>query len=375
MNPIPDNQVKPPNLRLATFEDYEPMAQLELDNGMTVMSREDWLAMWLDNPLWPKVSKDWPIGWLLETDAGRLVGTLVNIPTLYLFRGREFICGTGRSWAVDPQYRGFALWLMSEYFDQPNVDLFVNTTVADVSEPMHAALSVKMPVGDFQTILYWVTSYQGFAKRALEKLRVPAPSVFAVPAAVGLRMKDYFTVKRIPEGPSSIQIESVENFDDRFESFWIELVKANPNVLLGARDQKTLQWHFASPLKSKRLWIVTASTNGVLRAYGIFKRQEREGGMKRMQLVDFQSLESQEDLLAPILRHALRRCKREGIFALEQLGYDVPGRGTFERFAPYRRKLPNCPFFYKAVDPQLEAELAVPEVWAPSTYDGDASFD
>lgn len=375
MNDTSPSQVKPPNLRLATFEDYERMAQLELDNGMTVMPKDDWLAMWLQNPLWPKLSKDWPIGWLLETDSGRLVGTLVNIPTLYKFRGRDFVCAAGRSWAVDPQYRGFALWLMSEYFEQPNVDLFVNTTVADVSEPMHAALSIRIPVGDFQTIAYWVTSYRGFAQRALSKLRIPLAQFFAIPVSAALRTRDFFTVKQLPDGPSSVTIESIEQFDERFDAFWRELLDATPNTLLGVRDQVTLKWHYATPLKTKRLWIVTALREGRLVAYGIFKRQEREGGMKRMQLVDFQSILPQEELLAPILEHSLRRCKSEGIFALEQLGCKVPGRAIFEQYAPYRRKLPNWPFFYKAVDPDLERQLATPEAWAPSTYDGDASFD
>jgi len=146
-------------------------------------------------------------------------------------------------------------------------------------------------------------------------------------------------------------------------------------VLLGARDQQTLAWHFASPKKANRLWIVTACRGNSLRAYGIFKRQEREGGVRRMQLVDFQTLQPNDDLLAPILRHALLRCRREGLFALEQLGCDLPQRRTFDRFAPYRRKLPNWPFFYKATDATIEAELELPERWAPSTFDGDASFD
>ena len=48
---------------------------------------------------------------------------------------------------------------------------------------------------------------------------------------------------------------------------------------------------------------------------------------------------------------------------------------SFDRFAPYRRKLPNWPFYYRAADPALCAELVQPKVWDPSSFDGDASFE
>src|SRR5262245_58263103 len=128
-------KIDPPDLRVATLDDYDRIVPLEKANGMSVMPRSDWEIMWLKNPLWPEFSKSWPIGWVLEDADRRLVGSLVNIPRMYKFRGRDLVCAVGRSWVVEPDYRGFALWLMSEYYDQAGVDLFVNTTVAAVAEP------------------------------------------------------------------------------------------------------------------------------------------------------------------------------------------------------------------------------------------------
>ncbi len=48
---------------------------------------------------------------------------------------------------------------------------------------------------------------------------------------------------------------------------------------------------------------------------------------------------------------------------------------SFDRFAPYRQKLPYWPFYYHAADPALEADLGKPQVWDPSSFDGDASFE
>ena len=111
---------------------------LEASQELDVMPRDDWRNLWLNNPLWPRLGNDWPIGWVLEDGGGRLVGSLVNIPTLYTFRGRELVCANGRGWVATPEVRGFALCLMDEYFNQPGADLFINTTVAPNAAPVLA---------------------------------------------------------------------------------------------------------------------------------------------------------------------------------------------------------------------------------------------
>ena len=119
-----------------TLDDYERIVALEASNNLQSMRRDDWRNLWLANPLWPYLGDDWTIGWLLENADGRLVGSLVNIPSIYQFRGQELLCANGRGWVVDPAYRSFALSLMGEYFGQSDVDLYVNTTVGPNAAPM-----------------------------------------------------------------------------------------------------------------------------------------------------------------------------------------------------------------------------------------------
>ena len=47
-----------------------------------------------------------------------------------------------------------------------------------------------------------------------------------------------------------------------------------------------------------------ACLDGLLRAYGIFKRQDGNDGIRRMQLVDYQTLVPDEDLLPGLLQLA-----------------------------------------------------------------------
>jgi hypothetical protein len=367
-------RLPPPRLRPARFEDYPHIQRLEGTHLQDTLPADDWRGLFLDNPLWPRLGDRWPIGWVLEDGAGQVVGSLTNVPSLYHFRGRELLCANGRSWAIADEYRGFALWLMDEYFNQPGADLFINTTVNANGAATARTLSTPVPVGDWQTFAYWVTRYRGFTRKALEKMGVPLASVLAIPAAAALRLKDALFGKRLPAASASVVIAAATDFDARFDRFWEELVRQSPDKLLGARDLKALSWHFAIALRRGRLWIFTATQGGLLRAYCVLKRQDLRQGVRRMRLVDYQTLETDTDLLPGLLQAALRRCAAEDFYLLEHLGCGLPKMRSFDRFARYRRKLPQWPFYYHTADPALAAELRQPEVWDPSEFDGDASF-
>lgn len=363
-----------PHLRTARLEDYPQIQQLESSHGLLTLSPQDWQSILLENPLRRRLGKDWPIGWVLEDSQGRIVGSLASVASLYTFRGRELVAATGRAWVVASEYRGMALWLMDEYFNQ-NADLFINTTVNSMAvDPFIAFGSARVPLGDWEKAAYWVTGYRGFARAALRIKRIPFPGVLSFPAAAGLWAKDAFNIKSLPTRARSLEIDQARSFDERFDAFWNELVRQNPQRLLGVRDSKTLSWHFAGPMRAGHLWILTASRGGLMRAYAIFKRQDHpSSGLIRMRLVDYQCLDA-EDWLPTFLTVALQRARTENIFTLEHVGCDLPKMRAFDTVAPYRRKLPSWPYYYKAADAAIETELLNPKVWDPSTFDGDASL-
>jgi hypothetical protein len=367
-------RMAPPRLRPATFEDYPQIRRLEAAHLQNTLPADDWHGLFLDNPLWPRLGKHWAIGWVLEDASGGVVGSITNVPSLYQFRGREWICANGTAWVAAADYRAFALWVMDEYFNQPGADLFLNTTVGPQAAPALGTLSARVPLGDWQTLAYWVTGYRGFARKALEKLGVPLAGALALPAAAALRLKDALFVNSLPPANSSVSIAAAEGFDARFDRFWEEIVHQGPDKLRGVRDSRALSWRFAIPLRRGRLWVLTASRNGLLRAYCILKRQDQRQGVRRMRLVDYQTLEPDTDLLQDLLRAALQRCAAEDYFVLEHLCCCLPKTAAFDRFAPYRRQLPNWPYYYHAADPGLAAELRKPESWDPSEFDGDACF-
>lgn len=365
----------PPQLREAKIEDWEKIHRLELAHFQASQPLDDWSSLWLNNPLWPRLRDRWPLGWVLEDPAGTVVGSLLNIPTLYHFRGRELVNATGRGWAVDSAFRGYALWLLDEYYNQPSADLFVNNTINNLAEDAHRGYSSHIPLGEWNAVSYWVTGYRGFARKVLQMLRIPLPGLLSMPAAACLWVRDALRSKPLPAITNGIVVETLSQFDSRFDAFWQDLLRQNPGKLLAVRDVPTLTWHYAIPQRTGRLWIYTATRHGQLRAYCVFKRQDGKEGIRRMRLVDYQTLEPDTDLLAGMLQAALKRCMAEGIYVLEHLGVGLPGLDSFDRCAPYRRKWSHWPYSFHAADPAIAAELRSAEAWNPSSYDGDASFE
>lgn len=364
----------PPRLRTARFEDYGQIARLEQSHGLATAPMAEWQGYWTDNPLWPQVKDHWPIGWVLEDQHGKIVGSLCNIPSLYHLQGRELICANGRAWAVDEDYRGVALWLFAEYFAQERCDLFINTTVNALSARSFASLSSRVPVGDWQSAAYFITHHRGFARAILERERVPVPGAIAPLAAAALWARDSFKASPPARGFRG-EVQSIDQFDSRFDDFWQELLLRKSHMLLASRDRRTLQWHFNHQIKSRQLWIFAAAQNGLLRGYCIFKRQDTPNNLRRMRLVDFQAIEPDANLLDAMIDAALSKCAREGMHSLELVGLGIPNMAAFEHRAPWKRTLQSWLFYYKANNPALEAQLREPRMWEPSLYDGDASLD
>lgn len=338
-----------PRLREATLDDYPRIAALETECGLKTKKREAWEHLWTSNPAWREGR---PMGWVLETPDGGIVGSVGSIPLAYEFQGRKVSAAAGRAWVSDSRYRGYALLLMERFFAQPRVDLLLNTTVNGRAA---GALSVfqpdRVPAGAWDQSAFWVTNRWGFLRSYLAmKGILPAPAI----------------------GRRDIQLRA--SFDERFDRFWDAQKRKRSALLMGVRTREILQWHFHHALANGRAWILTVENGGALRAWSIFCRKDNPRfGLKRMRLIDFQSLEEGADLLAPMLSEALRKCREERIHMLEAIGAGKEQNRVLERLGPRRRALPWS-FFYKANSRDLAQKLEDPAVWDPSGFDGDASL-
>jgi len=372
--PNAKNAVRGARLREASCEDYEQIAALESRYGLGIGSLERWHHIWLNNPEYRDLQWRWTIGWVIEDENGQIVASIGNVPLSYELAGRRIRTVSGRSWVADLPYRSKALSLLDRVINQPNVDLYLNNTANSRSVNAVSVFDCShVPVGLWDKSAFWITNYQGFVERLLAIKMHGLAKLFSYPFSAAAFLKDRLTAKGLRA--DDVEVKSVAAFDDRFDDFWADLKRKNPHVLLAVRTREVLAWHFKYALLDNRVWIATVVDNSRLAAYAIFGRQDSSAfGLRRMRLVDFQSLDGSTALLEPLLCWALRHCRNDGIHVLEIDGRLLEKGEFIETVAPHRRKLDAWRFLYRANNPSLAATLRDPRAWAPSLFDGDATL-
>ena len=371
--PPPAQSKARPSIRLATFTDYDQIAAVESRHGLTVKSRDQWLALWLNNPAYLEFG-DWPIGWVIEDRDGQIVGSLGNVPTFVYFRGKRYISAAGRGWAVDVRFRALSVMLLACQLRQSGADINVIATPSPTTAALCSQLGwSKVPVGAWDRSQFWVANYGTAVQGYLDaKLPKSISKAFGAILSPPFRLKDSLAGRQSPK--SDYRFDWCSSFDDRFNEMWKELTEQRPNLLLGSRDSDTLSWHFKHSLEQHRTWILTASRGSRLVGYAVFERREVQSlDLKRALLIDFQTLVNDPNLSQGMIHQALARCRREGVHILENMGcwleklQPVPA-------PPYSRSLETWCYLYRVTNPELDRSLRNAECWYPTQYDGDASL-
>jgi hypothetical protein len=363
-----------PRLREAALEDHAQIALLESRYGLATKSYEEWRHLHLCNPLQPECPSSGLIGWVIEDDEKQIVGSVGNVPLLYEFEGRRIRAVSGRALVADPAYRSTSLLLLDHLINQPGVELFLTNAITPASMPAFDAFECRrIPVGLWDESAFWITGYQGFFESLLAMKRWRFAKPLSYPLSAAGFLKDALTRKNLPA--SDVEVKACPGFDDRFDGFWEGLKRNHPHLLLAVRSRSVLEWHFKYALLKNRLWIVTALDGARLAGYAIFARRDNATlGLKRVRLVDFQSLDGTTALLAPMLSWALRKCREEGIHMLDNVGRWMEKGELIDNLGPHRRKLSTWTYVYRANNPGLAKSLSNRRAWSPTLFDATASL-
>jgi len=363
-------------IREAVFDDYEQITSLLARNGLATRAKLDWISLWRSNPAYEELQNRCPIGWVLQTAEGEIVGSVGNIPLACHFRGRKLRAAAGCDWVVDPRWRRSSMNLLDRLMSQGDTDLFLTTTASPKSE---RALKMfdwsRVPVKAFDRSAFWITSYAGFAKSFLNLKAVPVPGLLCYPVSAALFCRDIFGRNETGRNRSDSKLELCTGFDNRFDDFWEELTQQNDNVLLPYRTRETLEWHFRSPLMRQELTILSKSKGSRMVAYAIFDRQDNPAcGLKRIRLIDFQALKGFESTLSSAVCWMSRKCRKDSIDMIENVGAWIDLLKASKLPKPYYRPLPAALYYYNVPSKELSDVLNSSAVWAPTTFDGDASL-
>jgi hypothetical protein len=276
-------------VRAASFSDYPQIASLEARHGMGPRSYADWSRLWLENPLYRELERDWNIGWVVEDEEKRIVASVGNIPLAYDFEGRQIRAASGRSLVAEPGYRSAVLVLLDRVIHQPGVDLYINNTIGSKAAPFFRAFECeRVPVGVWDRAAFWITQYRDFFEKVLAGLGYPLAKPFSYPLSAGAILKDRTFQRKLRTG--DFEVRACAEFDERFDIFWQDFRRAHPHLLLADRSRRTLDWHFKDAARNNRLSIAAVVDGDRLFAYAIFDRHDNTRfGFKRMRLIDFQS--------------------------------------------------------------------------------------
>jgi hypothetical protein len=359
-------------LREARFDDYRQITALQTRNGLAPRSYSEWSGLWLGNPAF--AGRQLPMGWVLESASGEIGGYLGNLPLDYQFRGRLVRAATDYSWVVDPAFRRKSVELLWRFLKQPEVELFVCATPNSTAERVLRAFEfARASSGQWDQTGFWITNYPGFAASALRSASIPMASWLAYPASMALFAGRVF--QRSHPRPSKDAFEVCDAFDSRFDRFWEELRDERPGHLLADRSRNALEWHFRRSLSQGRAWILAASQGKRLVAYAVLDRRDHPAiGLTRLRIADFQALHGFEELLSPALDAALTMGRKHRIHMLENAGCWLDRFRVSGTAAQYHRRLQCWQFYYKTRDRELSRQLQDPNVWWPSSFDGDASL-
>lgn len=365
-----------PRVRQTQLDDYAGIAELHRRNHLDVLDQTAWTELWLGNPAFQVAGEAWPLGWVLETTAGEVVGSIGNLPCQYYLGHRPILAGSACSWAVDPAFRGSSLALLSHFMTQQRPELLLSTTVSPSAEAgMRMFGCQRIPSGVWDKTRFWITSYTGAAECWLAKKSKLLSKDLSHPVAAALYLHDNFRRHPSPPDLGCMEVQVSSTFEHQFDEFWAGLLAANTHSLLACRSRATLAWHYRRSLAQNRLWVLTTSDGCRMSAYAVFDRQDNaEIGLKRLRLVDFQAIGAPHSALAAILGRMILLAQQHGVHVIECVGCWVDGYQLAGLPPPHQRSLPSWMFYYKATDPSLAALSQDSSVWSPSSFDGDASI-
>ena len=358
-------------IRAANYNDLEEIKDLCTRNGLKInkINQEIWKDL-------PKIKEfqDTPIGWVLETDEKKIVGVILNFFTNYTLNEKIYKAAIVSSWAVDDKYRKDSLGLFYRWLNQKNVDLLVDNRRTERSAKILKSYKFNnITTKDYEKIMYWILDYPNFIRSAIKKkIKIFVGPIIFLPAII-LKLYDFVVRRNKNFYPKKNTIE-VKSFDEKFDIFWNNIPKNNK--FLAERDTASLKWHFGRAINKKKNSVLTLYNENNLTGYIIIMRSDNNDiGLKRMQIVDIQTLSDDKENINDLIVNAIMFARKQGVHILELVGFGQDVRHQAAKMNPYVRKLSHSPFFYKLISKELKYAFSEKIEWNASLYDGDGSLD
>lgn len=332
-----------------------------------------WRARWEAYPFaaeFPEV----PIGWVLQADSGEIVGSLGNVHMMYELGGRRLKASIATSWAVDAEYRSGSFPLITSFYRQKGVDLWLNGSANIATSQVLTALRIpRIPIPSYNEPCFWAIRPAAFAKAALARRKFRGAGLAAYPAGLALLVRDLVVRsgrrEMFGQRPKGLRVEKLTGFDSRFDALW-EDVAAGPVRLRAVRNRAVLAWRYGAEVSRGEALVLAAEAGGRLVGYAVLlRRSDAEQGMRLYDLADLQAAGDRADVMKELLVGSIALAKEAGADALKFTTGTPAKRRAAEALRPYTYHLPLWQLYYKAARPEVNEQLGSAEAWDFSLFD------
>lgn len=369
-------------LREAEYEDCEPATALLRELGLVIPGQRDdirshWRRFWIDNPALAVAESPPGRGWLLEDD-GAMVGFFGNVPLLYDYAGQPVIVACASKWGVAKPYRSETARLADCYFKQKNVDLLLVTTgIKPTGRIFRRYGGLPVPQPAYDHILFWILDPAAYLKAGLIR-KGTGPRTASLACRLGGPVLTAITrmakSNRIIQ-KTKIDIVEIGRIDDEFDDLW-RRKRDEANRFYACRSAECLRWHFgAASLAEKTRILVCRTARGLGGYVAVMREDVPEIGLKRLKIVDLFVANNDENVIDNLLQAAREVGISDGCHVLELIGLPIGLRQEIiRRQAPWSRKMPVWPVFYKGLTDDFRQPSGSEDFWYVTAYDGDTAI-
>jgi len=380
---IPNATAVPPEVASATIvreaqlDDFAQVNALNVGLGQGADSFQNWQRLWRDNPAL-QTGRTPRIGWVLES-AGDIVGFLGSIPLGYRLNGKDIAAAATCRFAVQPPFRGMSHLLVTSFFRQKDVDLFLNTTATVAAGKIMTALkATPLPQPEFGKVLFWVLRPGRFVKSVASKAGIhPLGRWLVLGAGASVLVAERVLKGRTPRsrrGSIEVRSISVSTLGAEYDKFWAA-AESEPGKLHARRSRELFRWHFEAPDSQRKAEVIGCYLQGKLLGYALVRHDPPAAdGSCRSLLADLMVSGDEDVIVERLISAAYRNSKSRGATVLEVMGFPTNIRRAMLRLRPYVREYPADPFFFKVRDKALQEILAAESAWYATPYDGDSTI-
>jgi hypothetical protein len=354
-------------VRPSEFRDFSGVAAVLKRNGMGELEAEVWRSRWHECP-YAQDFEGIPLGWVLETEDGEIVGNLDNAHVLYELDGARLRGVVAAGWAVDPEWRTKSITLMATFFRQKGPDLRLNVSASPtVAELLTALRIARIPIPDYGTPCLWAAGSRSFALAALRKRHAPAAGLLAWGA--GFAIWGWDAARRSGRGRiGSSRIAFAADFDERFDAFGRALSEAGGR-LRAVRSREILGWRYAAERRSGNLRILIAERGSGIAGYAVLVlRDAPELGVNIYDIVDLQSAGDDPSIFRDLIISAVQCARRDGIGAVKLLTGTPARRGPALALRPWTYQVAHWQQYFQA-SAELAAKLTKASDWDFSPFE------